>query len=139
MNGAAKTPRFRRVTLVTLAGLAVLPLAASLMLHGAGLFLADKVRWGLAMSTVEEENPEAATVELRHGKRDDRLKFQGEDSLDSFRADDMMAYPTPDIDYQPIAPDVEYFPDAAVRDRQDIISIQAATVDGHALHDHHWP
>lgn len=129
MPNAEKSSKFGRITMVTLAGLAVLPLVVSFLLHGAGLLLADKVRWGFAASAVEEQNPEAATVELRHGKRDDRLKFQGEDSLDSFRADDMMAYPTPDIDYQPIAPDVEYFPDAAVRDRQDIISIQAATVD----------
>ena len=129
MANLKKPSTFGRLTLVTLAGLALLPLAISFLLHGAGLVLADKVRWGFAASAVEDETPAAATVKLRHGKRDDRLKFQGEDSLDSFRADDMMAYPTPDIDYQPIAPDVEYFPDAAVRDRRDIISIQAATVD----------
>ncbi|GEM_PF-640924 len=129
MTASTKPRRFARVALVSLAGLAVLPLLASFLIHGAGLFLADKVRWGLAMSELEDETPPAATVELRHGKRDDRLKFQGEDSQESFRSDDMMAYPTPDIDYQPIAPDVEYFPDAAVRDRSDIISIQAATVD----------
>jgi len=129
MPNVNRSSKFGRFTLVTLAGLAILPLAVSLLLHGAGLYLSDKVRWGLAASTVQEETPQAATVELRQGQRDDRLKFQGEDSQDSFRADDLMAYPTPDIDYQPVAPDVEYFPDAAVRDRSDIISIQAATVD----------
>ncbi|MEL0083142.1 MAG: vWA domain-containing protein, partial [Gammaproteobacteria bacterium] len=86
-------------------------------------------RWGLASAIVDEKTPPPARVELRYGQRDDRLKFQGDDAQDSFRADDLMAYPMPDIDYQPIAPDVEYFADAALHSRLDLISVQAATVD----------
>ncbi|MBL4584437.1 MAG: VWA domain-containing protein [Pseudomonadales bacterium] len=119
----------KRINLLHWAGLAVIPVLISIVLHGSGLYVADKVRWGLGDSNLEEQVPNAAKVEIRDGKADNKLKFQGEDSLDSFRADDMMAYPMPDIDYQPIAPDVEYFPDAQVQEKLDIISIQAATID----------
>lgn len=111
------------------AGLALIPVLISILLHGTGLYVADKVVWSIGNSNLEEELPDAAKVDIRDGKADNKLKFQGEDSLDSFRADDMMAYPMPDIDYQPIAPDVEYFPDAQVQEKLDIISIQAATMD----------
>ena len=122
-------PLLKRINLIHWAGLALIPLIVSIVLHGTGLFVADKVRWSMGNSGLEEELPEAAKVDIRDGKADNQLEFQGEDSLDSFRADDMMAYPMPDIDYQPIAPDVEYFPDAQVQEKLDIISIQAATVD----------
>jgi len=122
-------PLLKRINLIHWAGLALIPLVVSIVLHGTGLFVADKVRWSMGNSGLEEELPDAAKVEIRDGKADNQLEFQGEDSLDSFRADDMMAYPMPDIDYQPIAPDVEYFPDAQVQEKLDIISIQAATVD----------
>ncbi|MBV1914754.1 MAG: VWA domain-containing protein [Pseudomonadales bacterium] len=119
----------KRINLMHWAGLALIPVLISILLHGTGLYVADKVRWSMGNSGLEEELPDAAKVEIRDGKADNQLEFQGEDSLDSFRADDMMAYPMPDIDYQPIAPDVEYFPDAQVQEKLDIISIQAATVD----------
>ena len=120
-------PLLKRINLIHWAGLALIPLIVSIVLHGTGLFVADKVRWSMGNSGLEEELPEAAKVDIRDGKADNQLEFQGEDSLDSFRADDMMAYPMPAIDYQPIAPDVEYFPDAQVKEKLDIISIQAAT------------
>ena len=111
------------------AGLALIPVLVSLLLHGTGLYVADKVVWSIGNSNLEEELPDAAKVDIRDGKADNKLEFQGEDSLDSFRADDMMAYPMPDIDYQPIAPDVEYFPESQVQEKLDIISIQAASMD----------
>ncbi|MBL4584549.1 MAG: hypothetical protein JKX83_08025, partial [Pseudomonadales bacterium] len=114
-------PLLKRINLIHWAGLALIPLVVSIVLHGTGLFVADKVRWSMGNSGLEEELPDAAKVEIRDGKADNQLEFQGEDSLDSFRADDMMAYPMPDIDYQPIAPDVEYFPDAQVQEKLDII------------------
>ena len=109
-----------------LALLAALPFLVSLIVHLAGLFYADQVRWNLSVTAVLDDSPPAARVEVRHGQRDDRLKFQGTDSLDSFRADDLMVYPMPDIDYQPIAPNVEYFPEADVRERPDLVAIRAA-------------
>lgn len=129
MTQPNKSAGFGGVRPIHWAGLALLPLLISAILHGTGLFFAEKVRWGLAKSTLEEEIPDPAKVELRHGKADNRLKFQGDDALDSFQADDMMAYPMPDIEYQPIAPDVEFFPDSQVQEQHDIISVQAAIVD----------
>lgn len=111
----------RRLVLV-----AALPFVVSGVIHLAGLFYADQVRWRLASAGVDADTPPPARVEVRHGQRDDHLKFQGTDSLDSFRADDLMAYPMPDIDYQPIAPNVEYFPEADVRERPDLVAIRAA-------------
>ena len=109
-----------------LALLAALPFLVSLIVHLTGLFYADQVRWNLSVKAVVDDEPPPARVEVRHGQRDDRLKFQGTDALDSFRADDLMAYPMPDIDYQPIAPNVEYFPEADVRERSDLVAIRAA-------------
>ncbi|MDF1644019.1 MAG: VWA domain-containing protein [Pseudomonadales bacterium] len=129
MSQPGSTSLLKRINLMHWAGLALIPVLISILLHGTGLYVADKVVWSIGNSNLEEELPDAAKVDIRDGKADNKLKFQGEDSLDSFRADDMMAYPMPDIDYQPIAPDVEYFPDAQVQEKLDIISIQAATMD----------
>ena len=111
----------RRLALLT-----ALPFLVSLIVHLTGLFYADRVRWNLSSKAVVDDPPPTARVEVRHGQRDDRLQFQGTDALDSFRADDQMVYPMPDIDYQPVAPNVEYFPDADARERPDLVAIRAA-------------
>jgi hypothetical protein len=110
--------------------LALLPFLLSLSVHTGVLYLSKNMTWQFGQeSSSKEEMP--ATIVL-DGKRDDGLKFQGTDQLDSFRTDDKMAYPLPEIEYRDVTPEVDFYPDASVSELLDIISIEAAAMD------HQW-
>jgi hypothetical protein len=107
--------------------IAMLPLLFSLSVHTGVLYLSKNIKWSFGQEgSSKEEVP--ATIVL-DGRRDDGLKFQGTDQLDSFQADDKMAYPLPEIEYRAVSPEVDFYPDAKVSEELDIISIEAAAMD----------
>jgi hypothetical protein len=110
--------------------LTVLPFLFSLCIHSGVLYLSKNMTWQFGDETSSKEEVPATIV--LDGKRDDGLKFQGTDQLDSFRAEDKMVYPLPEIEYRAITPEVDFYPDASVSEQLDIISIEAAAMD------HQW-
>jgi hypothetical protein len=117
----------KRISPFYLLLLAASPILISLLIHTTGLILSRRVTWGFG------ENPSGRQVEpariILEGQRDDGLEFQGTDPLDSFRTDEAMVYPLPEVEYRPIAPEPEFFPDAKVDEQLDIISLEAAAMD----------
>lgn len=124
-SGATGT-RFKRGLPLYLFFLAVSPFLLSLIAHGIALFLSSRLTWSFSESSGKEEVPRAI---LLAGRRDDGLAFQGTDPLDAFRADDRMAYPLPELDYRPVLPEVDHYPDPRLSETTDIISIEAAALD----------
>jgi Mg-chelatase subunit ChlD len=104
------TSILKRISPFYLLLLAVSPILISLLIHTTAL----KVR--------------AARIIL-DGQRDDGLEFQGTDELDSFSTDEAKVYPLPEVEYRPIAPEPEFFPDAKVNEELHIISLEAAAMD----------
>jgi hypothetical protein len=117
----------KRISPFYLLLLAASPILISLLTHTSGLILSRRVTWGSV------ENPPGRQVEsariILDGRRDDGLEFQGTDQLDSFSTDEAMVYPLPEVEYRPIAPEPEFFPDAAVSEELGIISLEAAAMD----------
>ena len=66
--------------------LAISPIIISFLIHIIGLFFADKLTWQFG-EVGDLEETAVATVVLE-GQKEDRLKFQGIDPLDSFRTED---------------------------------------------------
>jgi len=92
------------------------------------LSYASLVRWTwFDENNVAEE--EIAVTVMAAGKKNDGLKFQGTDQLDSFDADDNLFDPVPEIEYRPVLPEVEILPDPKASDELDIISVEAAVMD----------
>lgn len=118
----------KRISPFYLILLAVSPFLVSLLVHMIALFLSSQLTWSFTgpFQSGKEEIP--ATVIL-DGKKDDGLEFQGTDLLDSFQAEDKMAYPLPEVEYRPITPEVDFYPDPAVNKELDMISIEAAALD----------
>lgn len=103
------------------------PIILSLIIHFTLLYFSDRVRWQFNQDNIFE-TPKTAKV-LLDGKADNRLQFQGTDHLDSFKTEDTMVYPAPEVEYRPIAPDVEFMPEAKVNDAIDLISVPAAAIN----------
>jgi hypothetical protein len=121
---------FKYFSLATFFVIAILPFLFSLSVHTGVLYLSKNMTWQFGGETSSKEEVPATIV--LDGRRDDGLKFQGTDQLDSFRTDDKMAYPLPEIEYRAITPEVDFYPDASVSEQLDIISIEAAAMD------HQW-
>jgi hypothetical protein len=121
------TSLLKRISPFYLFLLAVSPILLSLLFHATALVLSSRVTWSFA-DTKPTQHVKPARIIL-DGRRDDGLEFQGTDQLDSFSTDESMVYPLPEVEYRPIAPEPEFFPDAKVNEELDIISLEAATVD----------
>ncbi len=107
--------------------LAISPFLLSLLVHIIILSLSNYLTWTFPDETVMEEKV-PATIILA-GKADNRLKFQGTDLLDSFKTDDKMVYPDTEIEYRPITPNVDFYPESKVGEELDLISVEAAAMD----------
>ncbi|MBW1894705.1 MAG: VWA domain-containing protein [Deltaproteobacteria bacterium] len=108
--------------------IAISPILISLLIHIMILSYASLVRWTwFDENNVAEE--EIAVTVMAAGKKNDGLKFQGTDQLDSFDADDNLFDPVPEIEYRPVLPEVEILPDPKASDELDIISVEAAVMD----------
>lgn len=107
--------------------LTALPFLLSISFHSGVLYLSKNMTWQFGKD-VSSKQEVPATIVL-DGRRDDGLKFQGTDRLDSFWSEDKMAYPHPEIEYRAITPEVDFYPDAKVSEELDIISIEAAAMD----------
>lgn len=107
--------------------LAALPILFSLSIHTGVLYYSKNITWRFGQEVSTKERVPARVV--LDGRSNDGLKFQGTDRLDSFRAEDKMVYPSPEIAYRPVMPEVDFYPDAKVNDVLDIISIEAAARD----------
>jgi hypothetical protein len=132
MPSASRSPHIfsKYLAIAFIFVLAMLPFLFSIFFHGGVLYLSKNMTWQFGReASSQQEVP--ATIVL-DGRRDDGLKYQGTDQLDSFRADDKMVYPLPEIEYRAITPEVDFFPDASVSEQLDIISIEAAAMD------HQW-
>ncbi len=104
------------------------PILISLLIHIIILSYASLVKWTwFDENNVAEE--EIAVTVMAAGKKNDGLKFQGTDQLDSFDADDNLFDPVPEIEYRPVLPEVEILPDPKASDELDIISVEAAVMD----------
>jgi Mg-chelatase subunit ChlD len=121
------TSILKRISPFYLLLLAVSPILISLLIHTTALILSSRVTWGFAKNTPEQQ-VRAARIIL-DGQRDDGLEFQGTDELDSFSTDEAKVYPLPEVEYRPIAPEPEFFPDAKVNEELHIISLEAAAMD----------
>jgi Mg-chelatase subunit ChlD len=120
------TSLFKRISPFYLFLLAVSPILVSLLIHTTALILSSRVVWSFAeIEPTQEVKPARIILD---GRRDDGLEFQGTDQLDSFNTDEAMVYPLPEVEYRPIAPEPEFFPDAKVNEELDIISLEAATM-----------
>jgi hypothetical protein len=117
----------KRLTPIQLFLIFISPIVLSLIIHFVLLYYSDRIRWQFNQDNIFEA-PKTARVVL-DGKADNRLQFQGTDSLDSFKTDDNMVYPLPEVEYRPIAPDVEFMPEAKVNDTLDLISVPASAMN----------
>jgi len=107
--------------------ISIMPLLISLLIHSGFLIYSNYISWTFG----DRDAPSIgrpATIVL-DGRQNDRLRFQGTDPLDSFDADDNLDYPVPEIEYQPVIPEMEIFPEPKVRDESDIISVEAVATD----------
>jgi hypothetical protein len=121
------TSILKRISPFYLLLLAVSPILISLLIHTTALILSSRVTWGFAKNTPEQQVRPARII--LDGQRDDGLEFQGTDQLDSFSTDEAMVYPLPEVEYRPIAPEPEFFPDAKVNEELHIIGLEAAAMD----------
>jgi Mg-chelatase subunit ChlD len=121
------TSILKRISPFYLLLLAVSPLLISLLIHTTALILSSRVTWGFAENTPKQQVKLARII--LDGQRDDGLEFQGTDELDSFSTDEAKVYPLPEVEYRPIAPEPEFFPDAKVNEELHIISLEAAAMD----------
>ncbi len=119
---------FKRISLFYLVLLAVSPFLISLLVHTVALFLSSQLTWSTIGPSRDGKEEIPATLIL-DGKADDGLEFQGTDLLDAFQAEDKMVYPLPEVEYRPVTPEVDFYPDPALSDELDMISIEAAALD----------
>ncbi len=94
----------------------------SFLVHILLLLIFASVTWYMPAQQ-KEEDPVASII--LHGQREDRLKFQEKDHLDSFKVQDKMVYPLPEIEYRPVMPDITYYPEPKVEETFDLIGIEA--------------
>lgn len=121
---------FKRVSPFHIFLFAISPIFISLLIHIIALILSSRVTWSFGSSNFEKDDV-FATIVLE-GKKEDRLRFQGTDELDSFRAEGNEVYPFPEVDYRPATPEVDFYPEPKVHEKMDIISVNAAATD------HEW-
>ena len=107
--------------------IAVLPIFISILIHTFALISASLITWSFAAAKDIEQD--ISTTIVLNGRKDDGLRFQGTDLLDSFNAEDHLYYPVPEIEYRQVIPEMEIFPESKVNDDMDIISVQAAALD----------
>ena len=129
MDLKRKPPIFRRWSHFYLLLIAASPILLSLLIHLMFLFYASLISWQWNSGDMTAEEGTITATVAHEGKKDDGLKFQGTDPLDSFNADDNLYDPVPEIEYKPVVPDVEILPSPRASDDLSIISIDAAALD----------
>lgn len=97
----------------------------SLVVHILLLLGFATVTW-YAPEKKQRDLDSAATIVLQ-GLQDDRMRFQGTDTLDSFDAQDRMVYPLDDIDYRPVMPELKFFPEPNIRHTLDLVGIESTS------------
>lgn len=127
MNFLHGRPLSTRVTAFCIFCLAVSPLLISLLIHIVVLFLSSLLTWNFGVSTTADEDLPATII--LEAKKDEGLKFQGTDSLDLFKADERNVPPLPEVEYRPILPEAEFYPEPKATRALDIISIETAALD----------
>ena len=100
------------------------PFLLSFLIHMILLMLSAYATWYIPMQIVEEEP--VATILLEEGKSD-RFSFQTENHFSKFKVDNHMAYPLPQVEYQPVLPDVKFYPEPTIREDLDLIGVE--TID----------
>ena len=68
----------------------------------------------------------AATIVLQ-GLQDDRMRFQGTEKLDSFKAQDRMVYPLDEIDYRPVLPELKFLPEPNIKHTLELVGIESTS------------
>ncbi len=97
------------------------PFLISLGIHGLLLLLFASVIWHTPRTSLPED--QAARI-LLQGQQDMHLQFQGKDKSDRYKVKDHMVYPLPEIDYNPVLPDLQYYPEPKLREEIDLIGIE---------------
>ena len=96
---------FRRIPVFYLFLLAISPFLISLLIHVITLYYASHIQWSFGkQNTYEQDLPVNI---ISNGRKDEGLRFQGTDQLDSFKADENKSYPVPEIEYRPVIPETE--------------------------------
>lgn len=103
------------------------PFTISFLIHIILLMLFTFLTWYVPVR-INDVNL-AATIVLR-GKTDDRLRFQGSNDLDRFKVKDHMVYPLPEIEYRPVLPELNFYPEPKIREEINLIGVEAL--------DHKW-
>lgn len=101
------------------------PFSLSLAIHLILLMFSAYATWYIPRQMARDEAP-AATILIEEGKSD-RFSFQTESNLSEFKVDNHMAYPLPQVEYQPVLPDVKFYPEPTIREDIDLIGVE--TVD----------
>jgi hypothetical protein len=98
------------------------PYTLSFLVHAIILIVFTYITWYVPQQK-KQEDPGAAII--LHGEKDDRLRFQGRNLLDRFKVKDHMVYPLSEIDYNPVLPNVKFYPEPKVREEIDLIGVEA--------------
>ncbi|MBT8340321.1 MAG: hypothetical protein HKP58_01735, partial [Desulfatitalea sp.] len=103
MGIARKTTRFKkRIYLFYLFVVAISPFLVSSIFHMVALYLSGDLAWHFVN---EQDLGKDVTAQIvLDGQKDDQLRFQGTDPLDSFETEDRMVYPLQEVEYRPVTP-----------------------------------
>ncbi len=97
------------------------PFSLSLLFHIVLLLLFSYITW---YSPSQKYDDFPASIFLS-GQKSDKLRFQDKDSLDSFKVKDKMVYPLPEIEYQPVLPEIKFYPEPKIKDELEFIGVEA--------------
>jgi len=97
------------------------PFSLSLLLHIIILLIFSYITW---YSPSHRDDDFPASISLQ-GLKNDKLRFQDKDQLDRFKVKDNMVYPLPEIDYQPVMPEVKFYPEPKIKNELDFIGVEA--------------
>ena len=86
------------------------PFSLSLLFHLTVLLIFSYISW---YSPSQREDKFPASISLQ-GQKNNELRFQDKDHLDRFKAKDNMVYPLPEIEYQPVMPEVKFYPEPKI-------------------------
>jgi hypothetical protein len=96
------------------------PFSLSLVIHVIVLLIFSYITW---YSPSHRTDDFPASISLQ-GQKNDVLRFQDKDHLDSFKAKDNMVYPLPEIEYQPVLPEVKFYPESKIKDELEFIGVE---------------
>jgi hypothetical protein len=99
--------------------------SVSLAVHVLLLLVFATVTW-YAPEKKPRDIDMAALIALQ-GLQEDRMRFQGTDTLDSFDAQDRMVYPLDEIDYRPVLPEMKFFPEPNIKHSLDLVAVESTS------------